>query len=290
MKQTPRWNLLLLTAPLLLTLAGCEAPEESASPAATETLSAELVLTNGAIYTVAGREAWVEAVAIKDGKYVFAGSSDEALEFIGQGTETIDLGGKMAMPGINDAHVHSIEGAAKELFECNFPFSATPDEIAAQVSECVAQQPDATWIKGGQWGSDFFVEHELESPREFLDAVSADKAVALSDDALHNVWFNSKALALVGIDRNTPNPPGVEILRDAEGEPTGVVLEVFGFAPSAPRTHPPPFCASLHLLLNRRSIRQDHQFPHGPLSIPRYGQPRRRVPNIPWTAAPGPGA
>ncbi|MFT6287369.1 MAG: putative amidohydrolase YtcJ [Alcanivorax sp.] len=200
------------------------AAEKSTTP------GADIVLTNGNIYTVNASQPWAEAVAISNGKYSYIGDAKSVDGYIEKNTRVIDLGGRMAMPGINDAHVHPMQGAMKDLYDCNFPFTATPDDIAAAVSQCVAEQPDAIWIRGGQWGSDFFVDYPIENPREWLDQVSGDKAVYLSDDALHNGWFNSKALDLLGVDRDTPNPPGVEILKvPATGEPNGILLEVFGF-------------------------------------------------------------
>ena len=214
---------------LVLTLAGT-ACDQAANPGdAGAPTPADTVLLNGSIYTVDDLAPWAEAVAIRAGHYIFVGSSAQARNYIGPHTQTIDLAGKMAMPGINDAHLHPLEGAIKDLFECNFPFTSTPDEIAAKLADCVQRQPDALWIRGGQWGSDFFIDHSIESPRAFLDAVSKDKAIVLSDDALHNAWLNSKALELIGIDRNSPNPPGADILKDANGEPNGVLLEVFGY-------------------------------------------------------------
>jgi predicted amidohydrolase YtcJ len=192
--------------------------------------AADIVLTNGNIYTVNASQPWAEAVAISNGKYSYIGDVRGADSYIGANTQVIDLAGKMAMPGIIDAHVHPMEGAMKDLYDCNFPFTATPADIAAAISKCVAEQPEAIWIRGGQWGSDFFVDYPIENPRDWLDQISGDKAVYLSDDALHNGWFNSKALELLGIARDTPNPPGVEVLKDSDtGEPTGVMLEVFGF-------------------------------------------------------------
>ncbi|MGI9284606.1 MAG: amidohydrolase, partial [Pseudomonadales bacterium] len=173
---------------------------------------------------------WAEALAIKDGRYVFVGGNDAVQSYIGSATEVVDLQGKMAMPGINDMHVHPVEGGTKELFECSFPFTAGPDEIANAVAGCVGKFPDATWIRGGQWSSDFFVDHKIESPRKFLDRVSGDKAVALVDDAYHNAWFNTKALELLGISKDSEPPPGVEVAKDATtGQPTGIVIEAFGY-------------------------------------------------------------
>lgn len=191
---------------------------------------ADIVVKGGQIYTLDATKEWVEAVAITGGRYVYIGNDGGVDDFLGVETEVIDLAGKMAMPGINDAHVHPMDGAIKDLFECNFTFTADPQEIADTVTRCVAQNPDAEWIRGGQWGSNFFVDHDIESPRQWLDRVSGDKAVVLSDDSVHNAWLNSRALDLMGIDRDTPNPPGVEIVRnDLSGELTGLILEGYGY-------------------------------------------------------------
>ncbi len=193
-------------------------------------MPADLILKSGKIYTLDVTQPWVEAVAISDGYYIFIGTDDAVDDYIGAHTEVVDLAGNMVMPGINDAHVHPMDGAIKDLYECNFPFTATPKEIAIAVTACVAKNPDARWIRGGQWGSNFFVDNTIENPRKWLDRISGDKAVLLSDDSLHNAWLNSKALELMGIDIDTPNPPGVEIEKnDFSGKLTGLVREGYGF-------------------------------------------------------------
>lgn len=186
--------------------------------------AADMVLNNGRIYTQ-GKTEWAEAVAISDGKFSFVGDNKAVKGYIGPATEVVDLRGKMAMPGIIDAHVHAVEGAIKKLFQCNFPFTATPAEIKAQVSRCVEQSSVGDWIVGGQWDSDLFVNHKIASPRALLDSVSADKAVFLTADSGHDGWANSKALQLAGIDSQTANPEGGEILRAENGEPNGILLE-----------------------------------------------------------------
>ena len=195
---------------------------------------ADIILTNGKIYTGNSDQPWAEALAIKDGLLLSVGSSEEVAGFEGDSTKVGDLLGQMAMPGIIDAHVHTLEGATKELYECKFAFSSGPAEIRSAIEACVAADPEAVWIKGGQWGSDFFVQNPMENPKAWLDEFTGDIAVFLRDDAYHNAWFNSKALELIGVDRDTPNPPGVKILKNPEsGEPTGVILETFGFSSEA---------------------------------------------------------
>jgi len=188
-------------------------------------VSADTVLTNGKIYTVNPLQPWAEAVAIKDGKYSYVGTSAKVAAFIGKETQVIDLNGRTTMPSINDAHTHSWQGGFKLLYECNFPFTATPDEIAEIVKDCIRANPNAEWIRGGQWTSDFFKTYNIGSPKKWLDAISEDKAIYFQDDATHNGWVNSKALELAGIDKDTPDPAGGTYLRDENGEPNGLVLE-----------------------------------------------------------------
>lgn len=189
-------------------------------------IDADRVLLNGRLFTMDPNQPWVEAVAIKDGKYLYVGTSTEAESYVGDETRVVDLRNKMAMPGINDAHAHPTRGGIKALYECNFPFTATPEEVAATVAQCVADNPDAEWIRGGQWDSGFFDNYQIDSPRDFLDRISGDKAVLLNDDSNHNGWGNSKALEFGGITKDTPDPADGAYVRDPiTGEPNGVLLE-----------------------------------------------------------------
>ena len=187
---------------------------------------ADTVISNGHIYTMETVKPWVEAVAIEGGRYIYVGTNAGVKKHIGERTQVIDAEQKMIMPGINDAHVHPARGGVKDLFECNFSFDSIPEQIKHTVSECVANNPTAVWIRGGQWSSGFFEKYKIGSPRDFLDKVSGDKAVLLSDDSNHNGWANSKALELSGIDKDTTNPLDGEYLRDAKtGIPNGLLLE-----------------------------------------------------------------
>jgi predicted amidohydrolase YtcJ len=189
------------------------------------TVPADLVLTHGSIYTANPARPWAEAVAISRGKLAYVGSSSGAAAYVGNATRVIDLAGRYAMPGLVDAHVHPVMGGLKVLYECNFPFTATPSEIATAVSACAARQPPGAWIKGGQWDSGFFDNHHLESPRAFLDRITDRHPVMLIDDSQHNAWVNSAALRAAGITATTADPPGGRIVRGADGEPNGVLLE-----------------------------------------------------------------
>ncbi|MEQ8514547.1 MAG: amidohydrolase family protein, partial [Chromatocurvus sp.] len=187
---------------------------------------ADRIFFNARFYTVEPTRPTAGAVAVKDGRFVYVGDASGARDWAGPHTQRVDLGGAMAMPGLVDAHVHAQRAGVKTLFECNFPFSATPEQIAERVRTCVAENPDALWVRGGQWDSGFFERYDIPSPRAFLDAISGDKAVLLNDDSYHNGWANSRALALAGITADTPDPADDTIVRDPEtGEPNGLLLE-----------------------------------------------------------------
>ncbi|NVK44221.1 MAG: amidohydrolase [Oceanospirillaceae bacterium] len=203
---------------LLGSIAGAALADEK--PAA-----AELLLVNGRIYTEDAARPWVEAVAVRDGLIQAVGDDAALAAYRGKQTRVIDLGGKMAMPGLIDAHVHPIWGALKNLFQCKFAFTATPDEVAEAIESC-AKKTDSDWVRGGQWNSDFFKSYGIASPRAWLDQVSGTKAVVLTDDTGHNIWANSEALRRLDIDTDTPQPEGVEFVRDAAtGELNGLLME-----------------------------------------------------------------
>ena len=207
---------LLSAALAAVQLAACSKVSEGPEPA-------ELVFRNGHIHTVT--QGTAEALAVSSGTIEFVGSNDDAGAYIGPDTEVHDLQGRLMMPGIIDAHVHPLGGAIKELYQCNFPFSSTPEEIVATVEECVANWPEAEWVVGGQWDSGLFENFDIDSPRRLLDAVSGDVAVFLSDDSGHNGWANTRALELAGVTSESADPPGGSIARESDGSPNGLLLE-----------------------------------------------------------------
>ena len=203
---------------LAMCLASCQPPQAALQPA-------DLVLRGGTVHTVSTTQPSAESIAVTGGEIVFVGGNELVEAYIGPTTEVVELDGRLVMPGLIDAHLHPIRGALKELYQCNFPFTATPSDIQAAIERCVKEMPESEWIIGGQWSSDFFDRFDIESPRKFLDAVSGDKAVVLGDDATHNDWVNTKALQLAGFDANTPDPAGGKFERDADGMPNGILIE-----------------------------------------------------------------
>ena len=222
----------------------------AASPAA------DLLLVNGRIYTQNPDQAWVEAIAIRDGKIEALGSTEELQARQDGKTRLIDLGGKMVMPGINEAHSHPVWGGLKHLFQCNFPFTVTPDVLAETLKACVARS-ETLWIQGGQWDSDFFKTHKIASPRQWLDAVSGDKAIVLTDDTGHNAWVNSKALSLLHIDAGFMPPSGMTVNREAgSNEPNGVLVEANSYI----RSFVPDWTDEQYLRAAHYAIQASNQF------------------------------
>lgn len=224
-------------------LAGCSAREEAQAPLAGRGPQADLALFNGRIFTGDPAEPWVEAIAVREGRILARGRLDEIEPLTRGGARLVDLEGRMAMPGLVDAHVHPVWGAVETLYRCNFAPAVDPAGVRAALQACAAALPEGAWLRGGRWGSDFASLHGITSPRAFLDAIESTRPVLLTDDSGHNAWANSAALAALGIDRETPDPAGGRIARDATGEPDGLLLETA--AVDAGAAAPAPSAAEL---------------------------------------------
>ena len=183
---------------------------------------AELVFRNGAVYTVDAVRSWAEAVAVREGRIVYVGTNAGATKWIGPKTRSVDLQGKMLLPGFHDSHVHLVGGGI-ELAECNINDMTNLEEILGAVRRYAAANPDKKWIRGGGWP----LTLEDGNPRkELLDQVLADRPVILDAFDGHSTWANSKALEICGITKDTPDPPRGRIERDPKtGEPTGTLRE-----------------------------------------------------------------
>jgi len=199
----------------VLCLSGC-GPKAPARPA-------ELVLTNGAVYTMDEARPRVEAVAVEGGGIVYAGDSRGAARFVGAGTRTIDLGGRMVLPGFQDSHIHLVNGGI-ELGQCNLNGLETKEAVFAAIKDYAARNPGLPWIVGGGWDLPLFPQ--ANPSREALDAIIPDRPACLDAADGHSAWVNTKALEAAGITANTPDPPGGRIERDPRtGGPTGTLRE-----------------------------------------------------------------
>ena len=188
------------------------------------TKPADLVLTGGRFYTVDAERPWAEAVAILDGAIAYVGDDAGARALVGPKTRHHDLAGRLVLPGFVDSHTHpGIVTSSGDYFL--LPQTLDKAELLAAVAGQARSHPSVPILVGGYWPIAGF---PTSGPRkEDLDRVVPDRPVVLFDDSGHSQWLNSKALALMGVDRTTPDPvPDLSsFARDPNGEPTGWARE-----------------------------------------------------------------
>lgn len=190
---------------------------------------ADLVLRHGKVATVDDRVPVAQAVAIKGGRILAVGSDAEIDRLVGPATRVIDLNGRLAVPGFIEGHGHYLGlGAAK--MQLDLTKARNFDDIVAMVAEAVKQAKPGEWIVGRGWHQekwDRVPQPNVEGVplHAALDAVSPNNPVLLTHASGHAAFANGKALALAGITRTTASPPGGDIVKDASGEPTGLLRE-----------------------------------------------------------------
>lgn len=162
-----------------------------------------------------------EAIAVSGDRIVAVGSRSEVEALAKKTTRRITFSG-VALPGFADAHVH-VGGIGAELDKLNLR-GLTKEEILVKVAEAVRSAPPGGWISGEGWDQGFWRPSVFPAAKE-LDAVSGDHPVILGRIDGHSTWVNSKVLALAKISRDTPDPPGGLIRRDAAGDPTGMLVD-----------------------------------------------------------------
>jgi predicted amidohydrolase YtcJ len=180
---------------------------------------------HGRIYTNDPAHPWASAMAIRNGKIICVGDiSTVMLECAaGDNAETVQLAGRFVMPGFNDAHVH-LGSAAIDKLTVQLNGANSVDELQKRLAATVAQHQEGEWITGSGWDQSFWPDKAFPT-RAQLDAVSPKNPVFLTHISGHVGVANSLALAAAGVDKNTPDPPGGKIERDANGALTGMLLE-----------------------------------------------------------------
>jgi hypothetical protein len=185
-------------------------------------MPASLVFVNGAVFTADAARSWCRALAVERGRIVAVGSDREISEHIGPATYVVDLGGRLLVPGFQDAHCHPITSGL-ELLGLAMLGIETRSESLAAIAGYVASQPDKEWILGGGWSMGAFPRG---TPlREDLDAIVPDRPVFLTNRDGHGAWVNSRALEIAGVDDRTPDPPDGRIERRPDGSPSGTLQE-----------------------------------------------------------------
>ncbi|HKW35466.1 MAG TPA: amidohydrolase [Candidatus Acidoferrum sp.] len=185
---------------------------------------ADTIVIHGRIYTENPKQPWAQAVAIHGTKIVAVGEDATIEKMRGMGTKVINAGGKLVLPGFTDCHIHFLEGSLS-LGRVNLEGAKDAADIQKRLREYATEHPGNDWILGRGWDYAMFGAEALPH-KKYLDEVFPDRPVFLEGYDGHTYWANSKALALAGITRETPNPPNGIIVRDAQtGEPTGALKE-----------------------------------------------------------------
>lgn len=188
-------------------------------------MNGNILIHGGPILTMTANQPLVEAVGIINGKVQAVGSTSDVRSQMGSTFNEIDLKGRMASPGLHDAHAHIIgTGVAAAEIEINADRVSSIGEIVALVEQRVRESSEGSWVIGQGYDQELLAERRHPA-RADLDAVSPNHPVILKRSCHHIMAANSKALELAGITANTPDPDGGTIDRDEHGEPTGVLRE-----------------------------------------------------------------
>ncbi len=214
----------------------CIRAPSSGSISAASPPPAELILLNGNIYTGDSSRPRVEAVAIGRGRIFAIGTSKEIRAYQGPKTRVMDLHGGFAMPGFNDAHSH-LGSAGQGKLTIDLEGAASIAEFQQRIRARLAEYGPGEWISGRGWDHTLWPEKRFPN-RQDLDAVSSDHPMLFGRVDGHVAVANSLALKLAGVSRDTGDPAGGSIERDASGEPTGMLKE--GAAIELVRSRMPP--------------------------------------------------
>jgi len=202
----------VLLAGLLFLVAGMGEAQEPVS----------LVIVNARVWTGNPKQPWAEAVAVRGDRIASVGSSAAVRKMAGKGTRIIDAHGGLVTPGFIDSHVHFISSGFG-LSSVKLRTARTPAEFIARIKAYAATVPKGAWITGGDW------DHSLwggELPnKSWIDSVTPDNPVWVSRLDGHMALANSLALAAAHVTKDTPDPAGGRIVRDAQGDPTGILKD-----------------------------------------------------------------
>jgi predicted amidohydrolase YtcJ len=185
--------------------------------------AADLIITNAKIWTVDKSLPVAQAVTVIGDRIVAVGSNTDVEVWRGPHTQVIDAGGKLLLPGFNDAHVHFVSGG-RQLDSIQLNDATSAQEFARRIGERAKVTPKGEWIEGGNWDETKWNPAEMPT-KGLIDALTPDTPVFVSRYDGHMGLANSLALRLAGITAKTPDPPGGAIVRDAQGNPTGALKD-----------------------------------------------------------------
>ena len=186
---------------------------------------ADMVMRNGYVYTVDGRNSVQQAIAIAGGKIVYVGSDAGLGPYIGAQTRQVDLAGRMLMPGFIDAHMHPGDGG-RAMTLCDLKYQTmTRAAFQASIQACLDADKDKgpdVWLEVGSWDRMGMTGLDGDADKSTLDALKTDRPIQVRSTDFHTVLTNSRGLALAGINKDTVNPGDGKYARDSAGNPTGI--------------------------------------------------------------------
>jgi predicted amidohydrolase YtcJ len=196
------------SAPLPASLAAPRAPD--------------LLLTNGVVMTLDLARPGASAIAVTGDRIMAVGSDREILQLAGPESRQVDLRGTFVLPGLGDAHVH-LRSLGEQLTSLDLRGIGSVPEIARRVHEAASRLPVGAWLNGIGWDQNLWPDKAYPDHRALTEAAD-DRPVWLQRIDWYAGWANRRAMQAAGITRATPDPPGGRILRDADGEPTGLFM------------------------------------------------------------------
>jgi predicted amidohydrolase YtcJ len=204
-------------APLLALLA--------ATAFAADSQPADTVLRNGIIATIDAHDTLAQSLAIRDGRIIYVGTDAGAKPFIGPATQVTDLHGRFAMPGLVDGHMHPL-GGGQSLRSCNLDYAPlTTAQFRTRIQSCLdasRDQEPAGWLHVTGWYRQFMRPPGTDADAATLAGLKTERPIAVESTDGHTLVANRRALELAGVSKDTPDVADGRIVRDPEGNPTGV--------------------------------------------------------------------
>ena len=189
----------------------------------TEQVQADMILQNGTIYTANDAQWTAAAVAIKGDEIIFVGSVADAQSFIGENTNIFDLGGDTVFPGLTDAHTH-IKWVGQRELGLNLQNIDDLGETVEAIRLYAENIAEGDWITGKGWIEQKWADQRFLNKSD-VDYFSKNKPLVVTRGGEHSILANSKAMEIAGITRDTPDPVGGSILKDENGEPSGMFID-----------------------------------------------------------------
>jgi predicted amidohydrolase YtcJ len=202
----------LILGLICLFLSSCQQPKQMA----------DLIYINANIWTADSTQAHATAFAVVGEKIIAVGSDEQILAHKDGNTKVINAGGKMIVPGFIDSHLHLIAGGLN-LLSIKLRDVTSPTDFAQRITAYAATLPKGTWVQGGEWDQSLW--GGALPDRSWIDAGTPEHPVFVYRVDLHMGLANTLALKLAGIDKSTPDPEGGQIVRDAQGNPTGLLKD-----------------------------------------------------------------